>query len=79
MATTDAAEFSNHYRADADDLAGKTWKAPDALHSGPMHARRYADSIVTRVFIEVAVRHRIRRSQLRRSAKHVLVLYKEER
>jgi len=43
IARTDATEFRNQYPAYADDLAGETRKAVDALSNDPIYARRYAD------------------------------------
>jgi predicted nucleotidyltransferase component of viral defense system len=43
IARTDATEFRNQYPAYADDLAGETRKAVDALRNDPTYARRYAD------------------------------------
>jgi len=52
IARTDAAEFRNQYPAYADDLAGETRKALDALRTDPMHARRYVDFIAAMVYGE---------------------------
>ena len=52
IARADAIEFRNQYPAYADDLAGETRKALDALHTDPMHARRYADFIAAMVYGE---------------------------
>ncbi len=43
IARTDATEFRNQYPAYADDLAGETRKAVDALSNDPIYACRYAD------------------------------------
>ncbi len=52
IAQTDAAEFRNQYPAYADNLAGETRKALDALRTDPTHARRYADFIAAMVYGE---------------------------
>ncbi len=52
IARTDANEFRNQYPAYADDLAGETRKALDALRTDPTHARRYADFIAAMVYGE---------------------------
>ncbi len=49
---TDAAEFRNQYPAYADDPAGETRKALEALRTDPMHARRYADFVAAMVYGE---------------------------
>jgi hypothetical protein len=50
IARADAIEFRNQYPAYADDLAGETRKALDALRTDPVHARRYAEFIADMVY-----------------------------
>lgn len=52
IARTDATEFRNQYPAYADDLAGETRKALDALLADPVHARRYAEFVAAMVYGE---------------------------
>ena len=52
IARTDAAEFRNQYPAYADDLAGETRKAIEALRTDPTHARRYANFLAAMVYGE---------------------------
>jgi predicted nucleotidyltransferase component of viral defense system len=52
IARTDATEFRNQYPAYAEDLAGETRKALDALRTDPTHARRYGDFIAAMVYGE---------------------------
>jgi hypothetical protein len=52
IARTDAAEFRNQYPAYADDPAGETRKALEALRSNPAHTRRYEDFVTAMVYGE---------------------------
>lgn len=52
IARTDAAEFRNQYPAYADDPAGETRKALEALRTDQMHARRYGDFVAAMVYGE---------------------------
>ncbi len=52
IACMDAAEFRNQYPAYADDPAGETRKALEALRTDATHARRYADFIAAMVYGE---------------------------
>ncbi len=52
IARTDATEFRNQYPAYADDLAGETRKALEALRTDPTHARRFGEFIAAMVYGE---------------------------
>lgn len=52
IARTDATEFRNQYPTYADDLAGQTFKALDALRTDPAYARRYTAFVAAMVYGE---------------------------
>ena len=52
IAASDAIEFRNQYSAYADDIAGETRKALDALQNEPIHRRRFDDFLSAMVYGE---------------------------
>jgi hypothetical protein len=52
IAEADAEEFASQYRAYADDIAGETRKALDALRTDPLHRQRYDRFMVDMVYGE---------------------------
>ena len=52
IAETDAEEFRNQYPAYAQNIAGETAKALDALRADPVHRRRYDDFVAAMVYGE---------------------------
>jgi hypothetical protein len=52
IAAGDAIEFRNQYLAYAENVAGETQKALDALQTDPIHRRRYNDFVSAMVYGE---------------------------
>jgi hypothetical protein len=52
IAADDAKEFRNQYPAYAADIAGETRKALDALHTDPVHRKRFDDFMIAMAYGE---------------------------